>query len=489
MKRKTLLIEDDLSIASSLRKELQFAGYEVLLATAGDVGLAQAKEETLDLVITDLKIPGLSGLELISALRNVKPTLPIILITAFGTTDTAIEAVRLGAYDYLRKPFDMGDLLEVAAKAISSNKVVPEFLGTTFDGLTAPGLVGNSRSMHRVYREIGLASASSVTVLIRGETGTGKELVATAIHRHSGRAREPFIAVNCTAIPEALLESELFGHERGAFTGAYCRHIGYFEQAAKGTIFLDEIGDLKPGTQAKLLRVLEQKQLMRVGGTERITVRARVLAATHRDLDAAMKEGQFREDLFYRLSTFTVSLPPLRNRPEDIPDLAACFLRRFASEMGSGTPQIELDAIKLLGEVSWPGNVRQLQNVIRHALLLARAHPIRPAHIIEACASHAIARNRGLLTINEYFGDLLRQAQRAESHDAHARMIDDMERELFGRAIALAHGNQARVARWLGVTRTTIREKLARLGLHSKCAIPAQGVFPQGENFPAATLT
>src|SRR5438045_3929191 len=299
---KILLIEDDSSIVGGLKKELQAEGYEVAVATRGDNGLAQAKAQPFDVVITDLKMPGLSGLELVEQLHASKPKLPIILMTAFGTTETAIEATKLGAYDYLLKPFDMAELLDLIAKAAACNRLMSEPVviggGAISAGVRSDqsAIIGESRAMQAVYKEIGRVAATAVTVLIRGETGTGKELVARAIYQHSSRAAQPFIAVTCAAIPETLLESELFGHERGAFTGAHARRIGRFEQANYGTLLLDEIGDLSLSTQVKLLRVLEEKYIQRVGGNEKIPVDVRVVAATHRDLESAMKERQFRED-------------------------------------------------------------------------------------------------------------------------------------------------------------------------------------------------
>lgn len=271
-----------------------------------------------------------------------------------------IEATKLGAFDYMLKPFEMAELLDLVAKAIACNRMASEPIdvGTTESAQTA--IIGNSRATQAVYKEIGRVAASDITVLIRGETGTGKELVARALYHHSARAKRPFIVVHCAAIPETLLESELFGHERGAFTGAHARRLGRFEQASGGTIFLDEIGDMTPGTQVRLLRVLQEKHIQRVGGNDRIPVDVRVLAATHRDLEKAMQEDQFREDLFYRLSAVTILLPPLSRRTEDIPDLAKYFLRRFAAELGQDSPAVLPEAIACLQAQSWPGNVREL---------------------------------------------------------------------------------------------------------------------------------
>jgi nitrogen regulation protein NR(I) len=471
---KILLIEDDSGIMAGLKKELQAEGYHVTTATRGDEGLARAREDACELVLTDLKMPGLSGLELIEQLHAAKPKLPIIMMTAFGTTETAIEATKLGAYDYVLKPFDMDELLDLIAKAVASSRLMSEPLEMGQARSVQSAIIGNSRAMQAIYKEIGRVAATAVTVLIRGETGTGKELVARAIYQHSKRAAQPFIAVNCAAIPETLLESELFGHERGAYTGAHSRRVGRFEQANNGTIFLDEIGDLSLSTQVKLLRVLQEKYIQRVGGNEKMSVDVRVLAATHRDLESAMKERQFREDLFYRLSGVTVTLPPLVQRTEDIPELVKYFMHRSGPELEIKSPSIQPEAIAFLQSQVWPGNVRELENVVRQSLLLARGYSISLDH-----AQQAYTRTRKPVaasdqTIAGYFTELLTHAQRGELAGVHARMIEEMERELYTRAIQLAEGNQAQAARWLGVTRTTMREKLIRFGLRPAGEKPEQ---------------
>jgi len=471
---KILLIEDDPGIAAGLKKELQSEGYHVATATRGDEGLALAQKDSCDVVLTDLKMPGVSGLELVEQLHAVKPKLPVIMMTAFGTTETAIEATKLGAYDYLLKPFDMGELLDLVAKAVASSRLMSEPLEMGQSQSAQSAIIGNSRAMQAIYKEIGRVAATAVTVLIRGETGTGKELVARAIYQHSKRSAQPFVAVNCAAIPETLLESELFGHERGAYTGAHTRRVGRFEQANNGTIFLDEIGDLSLSTQVKLLRVLQEKYVQRVGGNEKIAVDVRVLTATHRDLESAIQEKQFREDLFYRLSGVTITLPPLIQRPEDIPDLVKYFLRRSASELGNDAPSIQLEAIAFLQTQRWPGNVRELENVVRQALLLARGYSITLEHVQQASARSRKPVVGADQTIAGYFSELLDRAQRGEVEDAHARMFEDMERELYTRVIQLADGNQAKAARWLGVTRTTMREKLIHFGLRPSGEKPEQ---------------
>jgi DNA-binding NtrC family response regulator len=345
---RILLIEDDSGITDTLQRVLAAEGHEVAIEKRGDDGLARAIKDPFNLVITDLKLPGLNGLELVRQLHAAKPRLPIILVTAFGTTETAIEAMKVGAYDYLLKPFDIPQLIELVGKAVDSNRRMSEPVGLGEARPSRDALVGRSHAMQEIYKKIGRVASKPVTVLIRGETGTGKELIARAIYQHSDRANAPFIAINCAAIPETLLESELFGHERGAFTGADAKRIGRFEQADHGTIFLDEIGDLTPGTQSKLLRVLQEKTLQRLGGKETISVDVRVVAATHRDLETAIREKQFREDLYYRLNVVAITLPPLRHRREDVPDLIRYFLGKHGPDLGNAGPSIHSEAVDFL---------------------------------------------------------------------------------------------------------------------------------------------
>ncbi|MGN6555994.1 MAG: sigma-54-dependent transcriptional regulator [Verrucomicrobiota bacterium] len=468
MQANILLIEDDRSTAAALQKVLQDEGYSVTVASRGDDGLNRAKEKKHDLVITDLKLPGLSGMDLIAQLHAAKPKLPIIMMTAHGTTETAIEAMKLGACDYLVKPFEVDELLDLAASAVASSRRMSEPVEMGAAGTAQTAIIGNSRVMQNIYKEVGRIAATPVTVLIRGATGTGKELIARAIYPHSDRADKPFIAVNCAAIPENLLESELFGHERGSFTGAQTRRIGRFEQAQGGTIFLDEIGDLSPNTQAKLLRVLQEKSFQRLGGNETISMDVRVLAATHRDLEAAIQEKEFREDLLYRLSVVTLTLPPLNERTEDIPELIKFFISRYAQDLGFENPSIQAEALAWLQTQPWPGNVRQLENVVRRAMLLARPFAISLEHVQQLLAKDRKPVTLAGQTHAVYIADLLGRVQRGEEDGAYARMITDLEPELFSQAIQLAQGNQAKAARWLGITRLKMREKLIELGLHSK---------------------
>lgn len=473
MQPRILIIEDDLSTAAALQKVLQTEGYQVERAERGDDGLALAMQHPYDLVLTDLKLPGLNGLALIAQLNTAKPKLPIIMMTAHGTTESAIEATKLGAYDYLVKPFEADALLDLVAAAVAHARLMSEPVELGEAGSSHLAIIGNSRVMQAIYKEIGRVAAAPVSVLIRGATGTGKELIARAIYQHSDRANKPFIAINCAAIPETLLESELFGHERGSFTGAQSQRIGRFEQAHGGTIFLDEIGDLHANTQSKLLRVLQEKCFQRLGGDRLIPVDVRVLAATHRDLEAAIAEKEFREDLYYRLSVVTISLPALSERVEDIPALVNFFMRRYAGDLGVKTPSIQPEAVALLQSQPWPGHVRELENIVRQALLLARPFVITPDHLRQALAKSQKPPPTAQQTHAAYIAGLLARVESGEEREAYNRMVADLEPELFTQAIRLAQGNQAKAARWLGVTRLKMREKLIQLNLHPNQTHPA----------------
>ncbi len=464
---RILIIEDDNSVASALQDLLRAEGFEVEMQTDSAAGLAAALSGTHDVVVTDLQMPGVSGLQIIEQLQAAKPHLPVILITAFHTTEVAIRAIKLGAYDYLLKPIDPSEFLSILKRALESTRLLakPLDMGTGEATSVREAIIGKSRMMQEVYKEIGRVAAMPVIVLIRGDTGTGKELVARAIHQHSDRAARPFITVNCAAIPENLLESELFGHEAGSFTGAKGRHIGRFEQANGGTIFLDEIGDISPATQVKLLRVLQEKTIQRVGGKETIPIDVRILSATHRNLEEAIESKEFRLDLFHRLNVAVIYLPPLSQRREDIPELINYFLTRYSAEFNLERPSIAADAASYLQQQPWPGNVRELENIVRKALIASRGYPISVEHVRSAFSKPAPPRPAGDQKLADYVTELLAQAQLAENGNASEALIEAVERELYGQGIRLANGDQTKAARWLGVSRPTMREKLTRYGL------------------------
>ncbi len=392
------VIDDDPATRSALERAFASEGFSVLTCADGPSGLKAALEEDLDCVVTDLRMPGVSGLELVNTLHDELPNLPVVLVTAHGTTETAIEATRRGAFEYLLKPFDMEELVAVVTRAAEAGARARERVAIGTTETREAALVGQSRAMQTVYKEIGRVAGKPVTVLICGETGTGKELVARAVWQHGERQGRPFVAVNCAAIPSNLIESELFGHERGAFTGADVRRIGRFEQAHNGTLFLDEIGDLAAETQAKLLRALQEGVINRLGGRELIPVDVRIIAATHRNLPADVEGGRFRADLWYRLGVAVLQLPPLRERAEDIPALVDYLVARHGPVLGGAT-RVEPSAHRLLRGQPWPGNVRQLENVIKRALLLAHGYPITEEIVHRALAGDVIAagsrRRRG----------------------------------------------------------------------------------------------
>ena len=472
MKDRILLIEDDPGITITLQRLLAGEGHEVVVEKRGDSGLARANAENFDVVLCDLKLPGLSGLDLVRELQAAKPRLPIILMTAHGTTETAIEATKRGAFDYLLKPFEMPELLEVVSKALATSRLISEPVSLGAPGDTRDTIIGSSRGMQAIYKEIGRVAAKPVNVLIRGETGTGKELIARALCQHSDRVNGAFIAINCAAIPETLLESELFGHERGAFTGAEARRIGRFEQAHNGTIFLDEIGDMTLGTQVKLVRVLQERCLQRLGGKETIPVDVRVIAATHRDLERAIKEKNFREDLFYRLNVVVIHLPPLRERREDIPELVHYFLHKHGAALGVDNPSIHPDAMQSLQSQPWPGNVRELENVARKILLLAGGFTINTDHVRAATNRSAGSATSSEKSLRDHAGALLAAAQRGELADSHSQLLEAAEKEIVTQAFQLTHGNQLQAARLLGISRLTLREKLTQFGLRESGSGP-----------------
>ena len=366
---KILLIEDDPGITDNLRRVLAEEGHQVAVEKRGDAGLVRAGRETFHVVISDLKVPGVNGLEIVRQLHTLQPRLPIILVTAFGTTETAIEAMQFGAYDYLLKPFDIAQLMDLVNKAVDSNRRMSEPVALGEASQSRDALVGRSAVMHAIYKEIGRVAAKPVTVLIRGETGTGKELIARALYQHSDRASTPFITINCAAIPETLLEAELFGHTRGAFTGAVQGRVGRIEAADGGTLFLDEIGEMPLALQAKLLRFVESGELQRIGDNETVKVDVRVVAATHRPLAQHTVTGAFRADLYYRLAVFLIRTPALVDHLEDLPDL----VRHFLAHMGRQSPikNIASAALEKLRAHSWPGNVRELEHVLERAAILA----------------------------------------------------------------------------------------------------------------------
>jgi DNA-binding NtrC family response regulator len=458
-----LVVDDEPAILLAFRRA--FAAATVLTAETAGEGLALAAQHHPDVVILDIRLPDLTGLEALRRLRDLDARSPVVFITGKSTTDTAIEAMKLGAYDYLLKPLELKQLREVIERAVAISRLmhVPAVVaeaGPVDD--RADAIVGRCPAMQDVYKAIGRVAAGDVTVLITGESGTGKELVARAIYQHSRRADRPFLAINCAAIPEQLLESELFGHEKGAFTGADRRRIGKFEQVSGGTLFLDEVGDMAPLTQSKVLRVLQEQRFERVGGNETIATDVRLLAATNRDLEALVAQGRFRQDLYYRLSVYTIPLPPLRERGDDLALLVEHYLRRYGRELGKEGTVITPEALDLLRRQSWPGNVRELQNVLERALLDA-AGPVLLPEFLEPALGQRPLPAAPLAT-----GDLtpfIEERLRAGSEDLYAETLQRMERLLLTRVLQHTGGNQLQAARLLGITRGSLRTKLRDLGI------------------------
>ncbi len=463
MKKQILLVEDDQTLATSLERVLSLAGYSVTTVADGTLGLERAREGQFSAVVTDFKLPELSGLELVKQISAGSRRTPIILMTAHSCAELAIEATRWGAYDYLTKPFEMQELLTMIENVVAQN-LAPHSRSLVDDKEGSASLIGQSPAMQAVYKEIGRVAATSAGVLIQGESGTGKELVARAIWRHSDRAAKPFIAVNCTAIPETLVESEMFGYERGSFTGAQARRLGQFELGQGGTIFLDEIGDMTLQTQAKLLRVLQERTIRRIGGREPISIDVRIIAATHRDLVTSVRDKEFREDLFYRLSVACIRLPPLRKRLEDIPQIAQHFLQAISREMGISPPPIHKEAIEFLQEHPWPGNVRELENAIQRALLIRPGYPITLSNIRFAVDLSPSTPGNPTESITGLINEKLNRAARGESNGAYSETMSTLERELILRAIKFSRGNQLHAARLLGISRLTLRQRLRSLG-------------------------
>jgi nitrogen regulation protein NR(I) len=456
------LIDDDASARNAIERVLTVEGHEVVSYPDGQTGLDAALADDFDCVLTDLRMPGVSGLELIDTLHDELPNLPVVLMTAHGSTDVAIEATRRGAFDYILKPFEMEELLRIVTRATSAGRRGREKVALGSEEPREVRLVGQSRAMQLVYKEVGRVAEKPVTVLLLGETGTGKELVARALWQHSARQAKAFVAVNCAAIPSGLLESELFGHERGAFTGAEQRRIGRFEQAHGGTLFLDEIGDLPSDTQVKLLRVLEERVITRVGGRESISIDVRIIAATHRDLPELVAAGKFREDLWYRLNVVIIALPPLRERREDIPALVEYFVGRHGADLG-GVADIQPGAIRLLAAQPWPGNVRQLENVVKRVLLLAHGYPVTEELARAALSAgpalgvQSDANSRSLAAFCE---EALKTAGRSPGMGAVNIALAAVERELLAQTHASTAGNITQMAQLLGWSRLTVREKL-----------------------------
>ena len=453
-KHRVLIVDDEPSVRESLRMVLKDR-YQVLSATSGQEGLDLLDAETPDVVLLDILMPGMDGLEILERMRERPAPPQVIMVTATKTVKTAVTAMKLGAFHYITKPFDVEELLVTVDRAVESTTLVREvqaLRAEVGERYHFTNIVGNSAKFQAALRTVSMVAPLKTTVLITGESGTGKELVARAIHYNSPRSQRPLVTINCAAIPETLIESELFGHEKGAFTDAYAKKLGQFEVADQATLFLDEIGELPPNTQAKLLRVLEQSQFTRVGGTVPLSSDVRIIAATNRDLHDEMRAGNFRADLFYRLNVVSVHLPPLRDRRDDIAILVRHFLTAKSSELGLPEKPFSSDALDLLLQYAWPGNVRELENVIERTLVLSEGPIMQPSDLPQYVVSG-----------NTQSHPLRQSVLRGEIRLAEA--VDKFEVELIRAALGQTGNNQTRAAELLGTTRRILKYKMDKLGL------------------------
>ena len=485
---KLLLIDDEVDVQYSFRRIFESPAVELHTASSGEEGLRLVPKIRPNLVLMDIRMgTGMNGLETLRRLRQSDARLPVIMMTAYGTTQTAIEAMKLGAYDYLLKPFDVPKLKHLVASALKAARDMKQVVSCQHTPESEDyevGIVGMSEPMHAVFKLIGQLASTDATVLITGESGTGKELVARAIYSHGRRADQPFLAINCAAIPEQLLESELFGHEKGAFTGAATQRVGKFEQCNGGTIFLDEIGDMSLPTQTKILRVLQNGSFERVGGNQPVNVDVRVIAATNKPLEEAVAARAFREDLFYRLNVVRIHLPPLRERREDIRLLVDYFLRKFARAGRQAPHVIHPDALALLERHHWPGNVRELENVIERSLVVGKTDAVMVGDLPPEIAAERLAPGSASVT-----------APATRSRDAAAgtapnevpalaralfswarsqrtlKVLPAVERELVICALEETRGNQVQAAKLLGITRATLRKRIEKFGIQRELSI------------------
>ena len=483
---RILVIDDDRSVRHLITKAFEDTDVEVLSAATADEGLRLLGQSQFDAVLLDILLPETSGLDVFEKIRSTDAKLPVIFITSLSSSETAIKAMTLGAFDYLLKPLDLARIRDLVRQALEIRRLMSipvEFSGSRgarnngeLSALQTDTLVGNSAQMQEVYKAIGRVAPQDVTVLIRGESGTGKELVARALYQHSPRVKGQFLAVNCAAIPDALLESELFGHEKGSFTGADQRRIGKFEQCSGGTLFLDEIGDMSPLVQSKVLRVLQSQQFERVGGNQTITTDVRVIAATNRDLEKMVEDGDFRSDLYYRLSGFTIQLAPLRDRPEDLPPLLENYLGIFSKELSKDVHGISPEAMDALTSYSWPGNVRELQNVLKQTLLRSAGQVIIPDFLPDKIlapelSTSGVAGDSTATDLRHFVDERLENG----STDLYAEALEFMERYVVTRVLRVCDGNQSKAARMLGITRGCLRSKVRALKVSIDTLVQVEG--------------
>jgi two-component system, NtrC family, response regulator AtoC len=465
------IVDDDVSLCHFLAKVISEKGVHVVTSHSGREALDLLEKKEPDLILLDNKLPDRKGLDLLADIKERLPKVPVIIMTAFGTTETAIEAMRLGAFDYILKPFELDDMFDLLARGLEAHKLMNKAVAIPAlheFGEDSDQIIGRSKAMQEIYKLIGQVAESDVTVLIRGESGTGKELVARAIYQHSRRKDRPFLAINCAAIPEGLLESELFGYERGAFTGATKRRIGKFEHCDRGTILLDEIGDMPLSTQVKILRVLQEGEFERVGGNQTIEVDVRVLTSTNQKLEELIKQGRFREDLYYRLKIMTITLPPLREHREDIKELAEYFFQIYSRQLDSRVSHIDSSLFQKMMSHDWPGNVRELENAIYRSLILGKGKLLTAEDILFdlegkalSIANEAELENSLGKMLDPLFTDILRLG----GTGLHANILEKVDKFLVQKALSLTNGNQVRAANLLGVSRNTLRNRIEKYKL------------------------
>jgi len=449
MARTILIADDEQGIRDSLRKLLEFESYRVILAEDGPSALDLVRDELVDLVLLDIKMPGMDGLEVLEKIHADHPELPVVIISGHGTIQTAVDATRLGAFDFIEKPVDADRILLVIRNGLAQRKLLRENISLRAEYRRRTEIVGDHPDIRAIMETVHKVAPTNARVLIMGENGTGKEMIARALHELSPRSQDAFIEVNCAAIPEELIESELFGHEKGSFTGAVSRRIGKFELANGGTLFLDEVGDMSPGAQAKVLRVLQESIFERVGGTESRKVDVRVIAATNKDLLRASEDGSFREDLYYRLNVVPIQLPPLRERISDIEALVEHFLNITAAELGQPTKKMSRAAIDVLRDYSWPGNIRELRNLVERLIILAPGDTIEARDLPEFGGAH---RDEGRFFDVETYGEFK----------------DSVEKEFLERKLRFFGHNVSKTARRLGMQRSNLYKKLEKYGIPFK---------------------
>jgi len=470
-----LIVDDDKSIRYSLKRMLE-ENFSVITAQNGEEALDRVRENPPDLIIMDIKMPGRNGIDVLKEIKSIDPKSLVIIMTAYGTTETAIEAMKYGAFDYILKPFPIPQMKGLVEKALSLRRMMKQEVIYAPTEREQRGeeerIIGSSPKMQEIYKIVGQIAPSNVTVLLRGESGTGKELFARAIYQHSTRSNQPFLPFNCAAIPDTLLESELFGHEKGAFTGASSRRIGKLEQCHGGTIFLDEIGDMSLSTQAKLLRVLQERSFERLGGMETIKVDIRFIVATNKDLEEAILSDKFREDLYYRLNVVSIQIPPLQERKEDIPELASYFIKKFNRELKKGIVGITPTAMEKILSYGWPGNVRQLENVLKRAMVLCQGEWILEDQLLfEKAWERREPGDLAKKPIEDLLDILFEELSKVPVTLQDLDMISILERGLILRALQKNKGNQVQAALLLGINRSTLRSKMERYHIKKEVSI------------------